>query len=58
MSTTNINECSMHYMDSGEGMAILFIHPPVPHLLPTPDIVSLSVYDLAYELLIKVKKII
>ncbi|MEK5506420.1 alpha/beta hydrolase [Paenibacillus sp. FSL P4-0113] len=29
MTTTNINEYSMHYMDSGEGMAILFIHPPV-----------------------------
>lgn len=29
MTTTNIHEYSMHYIDSGEGTAILFIHPPV-----------------------------
>lgn len=29
MTTTSINGYSMHYIDSGEGMAILFIHPPV-----------------------------
>ncbi|MDN4083489.1 alpha/beta fold hydrolase [Paenibacillus polymyxa] len=29
MTTTNIHEYFMHYIDSGEGTAILFIHPPV-----------------------------
>ncbi|MDQ0496613.1 alpha/beta fold hydrolase [Paenibacillus brasilensis] len=29
MTTTNINGYSMHYIDSGKGIAILFIHPPV-----------------------------
>ncbi|OBA03930.1 alpha/beta hydrolase [Paenibacillus polymyxa] len=29
MTTTNLHEYSMHYIDSGEGTAILFIHPPV-----------------------------
>lgn len=29
MTTTNINEYLMHYIDSGKGTAILFIHPPV-----------------------------
>ncbi|RAP76979.1 alpha/beta fold hydrolase [Paenibacillus montanisoli] len=29
MTTVNINGYSMHYIDRGEGTAILFIHPPV-----------------------------
>ncbi|MDQ6418447.1 alpha/beta hydrolase [Paenibacillus sp. LHD-117] len=29
MTTVNINEYSMHYIDRGKGIAILFIHPPV-----------------------------
>jgi pimeloyl-ACP methyl ester carboxylesterase len=29
MTTTNINGYSMHYIDCGKGIALLFIHPPV-----------------------------